>query len=207
MTSLFSTENLEFDPAKSVSINEVNSTFTEQSLHPLFGKGPLGGQATAAIARQQAREAVFMQRFSDMDIDKFQQVPQDDGDVWLVGMQTIDGEQHHVHISQNSLLDSVQLVEATAAEVALREKKYKIVTDEMSIEIDGKRYFVDSHIPFNFGFGGVTTQSTGTRNAFIDGASLRHPPPTPDPSPPQAGGGAKLHALFQSQIQNSAFLV
>ena len=58
-----------------------------------------------------------------------------------------------------------------------------------------------------FGFGGVTTQSTGTRNAFIDGASLRHPPPTPDPSPPQAGGGAKLHALFQSQIQNSAFLV
>ncbi|WP_307944816.1 hypothetical protein [Pseudomonas mosselii] len=156
MTSLFSTENLEFDPAKSVSINEVNSTFTEQSLHPLFGKGPLGGQATAAIARQQAREAVFMQRFSDMDIDKFQQVPQDDGDVWLVGMQTIDGEQHHVHISQNSLLDSVQLVEATAAEIALREKKYKIVTDEMSIEIDGKRYFVDSHIPFNFGFGGVT---------------------------------------------------
>ncbi|MDG6403781.1 hypothetical protein QCD79_27540, partial [Pseudomonas quasicaspiana] len=119
MTSLFSTENLEFDPAKSVSINEVNSTFTEQSLHPLFSKGPLGGQATAAIARQQAREAMFMQRFSDMDIDKFQQVPQDDGDVWLVGMQTIDGEHHHVHISQNSLLDSVQLVEATATEVTL----------------------------------------------------------------------------------------
>jgi hypothetical protein len=48
-----------------------------------------------------------------------------------------------------------------------------------------------------FGLRRVAAQCSSARHALVDGTlrTMWHPPPTPDPSPPQAGGGEKLGAL------------
>ncbi|WP_152972989.1 hypothetical protein [Pseudomonas asplenii] len=166
MTSLFSVEDVKFDPAQKVGFTNFSSNFVEETVQGLLGKGMFGGQKTSEMARQQARQGAFMRRLSEMDISDFQEVPQDDGDVWLVAATTVDGEVHHVHISENSIYDSFKLVEATPEEVEARKKhKFKFSknldgTDGALTEIDGKRYFVDMHILFNFGVNGTAKACT-----------------------------------------------
>lgn len=177
MTSLFSAESIPFEPAESVSINEIKSGFAEDSLQPLFGKEQIGGKKAIDLAREQARQAVFLRHVSEMSIQNFQEVPQEDGDIWLVGMHTIDGVQHHVHISQNDLLNSITLVEATAAEVESRKQKHKITADKLIVDIDNKHYFVDFNIPFNFGLNGETKLliniGVGFVGSFLAGTVLQ----------------------------------
>ena len=54
------------------------------------------------------------------------------------------------------------------------------------------------------GLSGMTAQYVRTWNAFVPGTlrSLCHAPRTPDPSPPQAGGGEQIRPC-KSPVQNA----
>jgi hypothetical protein len=154
MTSLLATQDVDFDPASNVRFTDIDSTVSQEKILPLLGAGSLSGDVTAQRFRENAQLAKFMQRFSDMKFEDLQEVPQDNGDTWHVGMQTIDGEDYHIHISEYELLASLNLSEVTDTTIAEHAKKFDIKPESTYVEIDGKRYFVKMSIPLNFGSNG-----------------------------------------------------
>ncbi|MCF7646792.1 hypothetical protein KQ944_13350 [Bacillus subtilis] len=139
-----------------IRIGDYTSSFSQTGpIGDILYAKDMNPDATSILSMQNFRLAKFMKETSSIAFEDLQEVPQDDGDTWYTAESVIDGEVFSFHISRYEIIKSIKLTPVNnEQEIEQRAKKYKIDQENTYIVIDGKKYFVDTSIPLNYGIAG-----------------------------------------------------